>query len=113
MTATSSLGRPSDFNPHNICGTGVVALSSTPACTASQVRSRIVPKRTSPVTVTAKLRFRRAFQTVMDAKDWTSPDIIMEETQVTLTVQPWREVYLPLVLSPPEIMMPKTSTAYE
>ena len=51
-----------------------------------------------PVTVTAELRFRRAFQAVMDARGWDTPDIVMEEGQVTLAAQPPRGVFLPLVM---------------
>jgi len=50
------------------------------------------------MTVTAELRFRRAFQEVMDAKGWDTPDIVMEEAQTTLSVQPWWDVFLPLVI---------------
>jgi hypothetical protein len=56
------------------------------------------PAAGSPVTVTAELRFRRAFQSVMDAKGWDTPDIVMEETQATFSVQPWWICYLPLVI---------------
>lgn len=55
------------------------------------------PAAGSPVTVTAELRFRRAFQSVMDAKGWDVPDIVMEETQTTFSVQPWWTCHLPLV----------------
>ena len=51
-----------------------------------------------PITVTAELRFRRVFQEVMDARDWDTPDIVMEQVIVTLDVRPWRGVYLPLVM---------------
>jgi len=56
------------------------------------------PTAGSPVTVTAELRFRRVFQSVMDAKGWDMPDIVMEETQTTFSVQPWQTCYLPLVI---------------
>ena len=56
------------------------------------------PDTGGAVTVTAELRFRRAFQTVMDAKGWDTPDIVMEEAQATLSVQPWWGVFLPLVM---------------
>jgi hypothetical protein len=55
------------------------------------------PAAGDQVTVSAELRFRRAFQTVMDAKGWDAPDIVMEEAQVTLSTQPWWDVFLPLV----------------
>ncbi len=56
------------------------------------------PVAGGPVTVTAELRFRRAFQAVMDARGWDTPDIVMEEAQTTLSVQPWWNVFLPLVI---------------
>jgi hypothetical protein len=56
------------------------------------------PVAGGPVTVTAKLHFRRAFQAVMDAKGWDTPDIVMEEAQAMLSVQPWWDVFLPLVI---------------
>ena len=55
------------------------------------------PGAPAVVTVTARLRFRRAFQTVMDAKGWDVPDIVMEEAQVTLPRRPWWTLFLPLV----------------
>jgi hypothetical protein len=51
-----------------------------------------------PVTVTAELRFRRAFQDVMDAKGWSAPDIVMGEAHTTLSVPLWPSVFLPLVV---------------
>ena len=56
------------------------------------------PAAGGPVTVTAELRFRRAFQAVMDDKGWDTPDIVMEEAQATLAVQPWWDLFLPLVM---------------
>jgi hypothetical protein len=57
-----------------------------------------MPVAGGPVTITAELRFRRTFQAVMDAKGWDTPDIVMEEAQATLSVQPRRGVFLPLVI---------------
>ncbi len=57
-----------------------------------------LPGAGGPVTVTAGLRFRRVFQQVIDARGWDMPDIVMEEDQATLTVQPRRDVFLPLVI---------------
>jgi hypothetical protein len=54
-----------------------------------------------PVTITAELRFRRAFQAVMDARGWDSPDILMEQIQAALVVQPWVDVFLPVVIRAP------------
>jgi hypothetical protein len=56
------------------------------------------PDADGPVTVTAELRFRRAFQAVMDARGWETPDIMMEEIHITLPAQPWWDVLLPLVM---------------
>jgi len=55
-----------------------------------------MPAAGGAVTVAAQLRFRRAFQAVMDAKGWDTPDIVMEEVESVLTVQPWWSVLLPL-----------------
>ena len=55
------------------------------------------PAAGGPVTVTAELRFRRIFQAVMDAKGWGTPDIVMEETQVELSTEPWWEIILLLL----------------
>ena len=57
-----------------------------------------VPDAGGPITATAELRFRRAFQDGMDARGWDTPDIVMERARVTLDVRPWWEVYLPLVM---------------
>jgi hypothetical protein len=46
------------------------------------------PPAGGPVTVTAELRFRRAFQAVMDAKGWNEPDIVMEQIQTTVEIVP-------------------------
>jgi hypothetical protein len=55
------------------------------------------PSAAGLVTVTAQLRFRRAFQPVMDAKGWSTPDIIMEEAQSALVLSPISKVLLPLI----------------
>jgi len=36
--------------------------------------------------ISAELRFRRAFQEVMEAKGWNTPDIIMEYSQISLPI---------------------------
>ena len=59
------------------------------------------PTTGGPVTIIAELRFRRVFQTVMDAKGWDIPDIVMEETQTTFAVQPWWTVFLPQIQNSP------------
>jgi len=59
-----------------------------------------VPAGGGPVTVSAELRFRRLFQAVMVAKDWDTPDIIMEQAAVELpTVGSEWDTWLPLLLS--------------
>jgi hypothetical protein len=50
------------------------------------------------VTVTAELRFRRAFQALMDARGWDKSDIVMERRTSVLESRPEREIYLPLVI---------------
>jgi hypothetical protein len=57
-----------------------------------------VPAGGGPVTVDVELRFRRAFQSVMDAKGWDTPDVVMEETRFTLSAEPWWHALLPLAL---------------
>ena len=48
--------------------------------------------------LSAELRFRRAFQSAMDAKRRAIPDVVMEETEATLFAEPWWRAYLPLAL---------------
>jgi hypothetical protein len=50
------------------------------------------------ITITAELRFRRVFQTVIDSRGWTSPDIVMNQAQARLTAKPWWPFFLPLVI---------------
>ena len=49
------------------------------------------------VTITAELRFRRLFQDVMEAKNWATPDIVMDERQIELVIEPGPRMFLPLV----------------
>lgn len=42
------------------------------------------PAGGGPVTVIAKLRFRRTFQAVMEAKGWNEPDIVMEQIHAAI-----------------------------
>ena len=56
------------------------------------------PAGGASVTVTTELRFRRAFQDVMDERGWDTPDIVMEERELVLAMNPWWTVYLPTVL---------------
>ncbi len=58
----------------------------------------LAPASGESITVTAELRFRRAFQTLMDDKDWAVPDILMEQIHSRFTGIPWRNLYLPLVI---------------
>ena len=57
-----------------------------------------LPDTGGPVTVTAELGFRRAFQTVMETRGWNTPDIVMEQVQTILPARPWWRVFLPLSL---------------
>jgi hypothetical protein len=52
----------------------------------------------APVTVTAELRFRRAFQAVMDARGWSTPDVVMERRTSVIAMSPGQKIYLPLVM---------------
>ena len=56
------------------------------------------PARGGPISITAQLRFRRAFQALLDAKGWNSPDIIMEEDAITLMTITSQRLYLPLIM---------------
>jgi hypothetical protein len=59
--------------------------------------------RRGSISIMAQLRFRRAFQVMMNAKGWNMPDIIMEEDESTaLTLSP-RRLYLPLILKQPQL----------
>jgi len=44
--------------------------------------------RGSPAAVAVELRFRRAFQAVMEAKGWNEPDIVMEQVHATIGLAP-------------------------
>jgi hypothetical protein len=55
------------------------------------------PAAGGPVTITAELRFRRAPWSILEAKAWDRPDIVMEESRVSLSVKPYWPLYLPLV----------------
>lgn len=64
--------------------------------TATSVYTCTAPATSGPVITTAELRFRRAFQAVMDDKGWTMPDIAKEQARTSLSVQPRRNTWLPL-----------------
>jgi hypothetical protein len=53
------------------------------------------------VTVTARLLFRRAFQAAMVARSWDTPDVLMEERAVSLSIQPQWDIFLPIILRRP------------
>lgn len=55
------------------------------------------PDSGDQVEIMAELRFRRAFQEVMDERGWEAPDVVMEDAQVMLSVRPWWDVFLPLI----------------
>jgi hypothetical protein len=58
----------------------------------------LAPAAGNQATVTVDLRFRRAFQGVMDARGWDSPDVMMEHVQLSVPLRSWWEVFLPCVL---------------
>ena len=53
------------------------------------------------LTVTAELRFRRAFWELMENKGWNTQDIVMEQSQIVLTTRPYWCWFLPFVLNSP------------
>jgi hypothetical protein len=57
-----------------------------------------VPQAGDQVTVTVDLRFRRAFQAVMDTRGWGTPDVTMESAVVSVSLRPTWQVFLPCVL---------------
>jgi hypothetical protein len=60
--------------------------------------SFVTPDAGGPVVITAELRFRRAPWSILETKGWDRPDIVMEESQVTLSVKPYWRQFLPLVV---------------
>lgn len=56
-----------------------------------------MPESGQLATIKAELRFRRAFQDVMDSRGWVTPDVIMAEAQAVFAVQPHSDLFLPLV----------------
>jgi hypothetical protein len=56
-----------------------------------------LPEGGGPVAVRVELRFRRAFQDVMDARGWDTPDIVMEEREMGLTTAPRLALHLPVL----------------
>jgi len=81
--------------------TRIVSDTRVPALgTARSTYLFALPAETRPdtVTVTARLRFRRVFQAVMETRGWDVPDILMEEAEVSLPISPWWTLYLPLTI---------------
>jgi hypothetical protein len=77
----------------------IVSDNRIPALQGDTSRYRFaLPETHNLVTVTAELRFRRAFQPVLDARSWDKPDIVMEERVVTIRPAARRDLYLPLLL---------------
>jgi hypothetical protein len=60
-----------------------------------------LPPTGGKVHLGARLLFRRLFQETAAVKGWTVPTILMEEQSVTLSLQPYTNVYGPLILSQP------------
>jgi hypothetical protein len=59
-----------------------------------------VPPTGALVTIDVELRFRRLYQALMEAKDWDTPDIVMEEARVELSAERWQwDLLLPLLWS--------------
>jgi hypothetical protein len=78
--------------------TTIVSDNRIPAMVSdTSVYTFTAPAAGGSVTITAELRFRRLFQAVMDAKGWDTPDIVMEEAQAELSIEPWWDIFLPLV----------------
>ena len=61
----------------------------------------VAPQPGEVVTVTATLIFRRAFKQLMEQRGWQTPDIIMEEETLSLTMTSVYGTYLPLLWSRP------------
>lgn len=55
------------------------------------------PGGENEVTIQSELRFRRLFQEVMDSKGWGTPDVIMEQATTTVDIEPWWDLFIPLV----------------
>jgi hypothetical protein len=50
------------------------------------------------ITVTAQLLLRRAFHDTISARGWDTPDIVMEERMVSLPLEPWWVIYVPMIV---------------
>lgn len=49
--------------------------------------------------LSVELRFRRLFDDILTAKNWGSPDVIMEQVNKSMLLDSWWECYLPLAIS--------------
>jgi len=56
-----------------------------------------LPASSSAITIIAQLRFRRAPQSLLEARGWQTPDSLMAEGQIKLSAQPVWGLFLPLV----------------
>jgi hypothetical protein len=56
------------------------------------------PTAGEQVTISAEVYFRRMFSTEAERRGWDSSDILMEATNVDITIAHWEEVYIPLIL---------------
>ncbi|MBN1147541.1 MAG: carboxypeptidase regulatory-like domain-containing protein [Anaerolineales bacterium] len=59
-----------------------------------------LPDGLDGATVSAQLLLRRVFWDLAEAKDWDMPDIVMEQAQLPVSLEPIFSLYLPLTMSP-------------
>jgi hypothetical protein len=57
-----------------------------------------IPESGGEITITAKLVFRRIFQSIADQKGWDIPDFLMEENTITHSPNIYSKVFIPLIL---------------
>jgi hypothetical protein len=55
----------------------------------------------SEIDIKARLLFRRLFQDVTAQKGWNKPDIVMEDTEMTVSFRPSFEIYLSMMTAKP------------
>ena len=90
--------RPSYYTPwrmqthKSMTGSGAIISDNRIAALASDtsVYTFALPPAGTAVTVDVELVFRRLYQDLMEAKDWDTPDILMEQAQVQLETARWR-----------------------
>jgi hypothetical protein len=63
----------------------------------SSVYTFAAPTPGGEVRVMARLVFRRAYQPVMDEKEWNSLDILMEEESIIFNTQSYFYVFIPMM----------------